>query len=179
VEAYLLDENEDAFIDALRKGASRYSSVNLDHCISDISAPSDKKATLSRLYHQALDQNFVPRLLYLQARLKDIVRISRHYGTMVVFLTYPTPPQHHINEMTRSVAEETGTSWLNLSARFEVLMKTKGVREKIIKDGRLTDEAYREIAQWIAEDIQYRNLPEISPQRETAFSKMTPLLEDR
>jgi lysophospholipase L1-like esterase len=156
IEAYLLDLDEYAFIESLRQKGYRYISIDIKKCLDRIACPPEKRARVNSLYREAMDEQAVRSLLTLESRLKGIVAIGKAYGAQMVLVTYPTP-QQQVAEATQKVAEETGTGWLNLSDYFSLLLR-KDDDEKIMRNGQFRQEAFRLIAQWIANDLNRRSM---------------------
>ncbi len=158
MQAFLLDENEDLFIAALRKNGLHYLKTNLQKALQTISCPTTTKENLAALYYQALDKKLIYTLFALETRLRNIVLRCQEYKVHPVLVGYPFP-NAEIDQINRRVAEETGASWLNLSARFEDMLKTDTER-KFMREGRYTNRAGRKLAEWIANDAAGRLIPQ-------------------
>jgi hypothetical protein len=88
--------------------------------------------------------------------LEKISKLCRDRDVRLVLVTYPVPVQRQIERITRIVAAETDASWLNLTPRFDRLLKSPKGWMRYMKDGRLSDDTIREIADWVADDAQSR-----------------------
>lgn len=154
LHAFLLDENEELFIAALRKNGLNYFKTNLQKSLPALSCPTATKEKLEALYHQALDKKLIQTLFALETRLRNIVLRCQEYRVHPVLVGYPFP-NTEIDQINRRVAEETGASWLNLSARFEDILKNDRER-RFMSEGRYTDRAGRKLAEWIANDAAGR-----------------------
>jgi hypothetical protein len=155
IQAFLMDNDEQLFIESIHRNVSKYLNANNKRILDDLSCPSDKRRTVELLLNESLNENFPRRVELYTARLKNIIAICKEYGATPVFLTYPVS-QPEIDVIIQRVAQESDAGWLNIGARFEILLKTKNQKQEIMKYGQLTEEAHRNIADWIATDISDR-----------------------
>ncbi len=158
MQAFLLDGKQDVFIDFFRRDVQRYLRLPFRNVVNRLACSQEKKDELVSLLNEASDAKVLSRLSLFEFRLREIVRLCRDHDAQAVFLTYPIPPQPAVEQSTRRVAEETGSIWLNLRDRFEMLLKTGRVKDQYIKRGYLTEESSRVIAEWITSDVNLREL---------------------
>ncbi|MCI0602671.1 GDSL-type esterase/lipase family protein [bacterium] len=154
LQAFLLDESEDLFSAALRRNGPYYLNTNLQKSLRSISCPAAMKHKLEIVYHQALDKKLIQTLFELETQLRSIVLRCQEYQIHPILVGYPFP-NAEIERVNRRVAEETGASWLNLSARFEDVINNDRQR-KYIDDDHFTPRAGRKLAEWIANDAASR-----------------------
>ncbi len=152
--AFVLDGNEEIFINSAQRNALYYLHANFEQALSAISCPEEKKTILKTLFNGALHGELPRSFHLLESRLRQIVFLCQEHKAIPVLMTYPHP-YSRIEEITRRVAEETGAGWLNITPKMESLVRTDSQR-KIIKEGQFTDEARQRVAQWISDDVSFR-----------------------
>jgi hypothetical protein len=156
MQAYLLDGDDFLFIQSVRAHGPIYLVVNQEQCLNEISCPAEKRQILLALSGQALDRSLIASLSTLEENLRRMADLCKDYETQAVFLTYPVA-QPHIGEVSRRVAEQTGSRWLNMEAHFEPLLKNDS-KQAILRRGRFTPYATRLMGEWIAGDLKIQGI---------------------
>jgi len=85
--------------------------------------------------------------------MADMVRTT---GAEVVFMSYPTAGDGHVNDVLRRVAAEKQAPWIDVEAAFQNRLKTTPKEELFVPDGHLTDKGYALMSELVVADIRQR-----------------------
>jgi hypothetical protein len=155
VSSYLLDGNEDRFIQILQQGVDGiFSPARFRSALEALNLPPSRYAPLEAIYRksQLALEAYVPTLRY---HLTEVVARAAAAGARPVLVSYPFPSPR-VEEAMNQVAAETGAGWLNVRAEFDRRLATEARDTLFVPDGHLNDRGYQLLAALVADDVAKR-----------------------
>jgi tetratricopeptide (TPR) repeat protein len=159
VQAYLLDRDSESFEKTLSENSDLYQMATMQMVLNRLKVAEPDKQELLFSFYEATGTPTSLRLRSYRNRMITLVNMCLQANVKPVLVSYPIP-QHQITEVTQSISQITGASWLNLNSQFEMILRTENKNERLLKYGILTNEGNRRIAEIFAKDIISRSNPE-------------------
>jgi hypothetical protein len=134
--------------------------MHCDPALVDELAPAaglagERLATAKRIAGEPGVRDDEPAAATLVDHLEQIVRYCRSHGAEPLLVTYPFHGDA-VEKAQRTAARETGSTLVEVTARFDQLLSEHPREEFFVLDGHCNDVGYRSIAEEVARSLRRR-----------------------